>query len=62
MTDAVPADSSGEDFERILKELPTVPGGTSVTREVRKLILGRLLFFLTPGGEVYGCLRRLSSV
>lgn len=38
MTDAVVADSSAEDFEQILKELPTVPGGTSVTREVRQYI------------------------
>ena len=34
MTDAVAADSSAEKFESIFKALPTVPGDTSVTREV----------------------------
>ena len=31
----VPADSSAEAFENILKTLPTIPGGVSVEREVR---------------------------
>lgn len=29
-----PIDASGEELEAILKALPTIPGGVSVTREV----------------------------
>ena len=37
VTEMVPADSSAEAFQSSFKALPTVPGGVSVTREVRMI-------------------------
>lgn len=45
----VPVDASAEEFETLLKALPTVPGGLSVSREVSR----RLTIRETHGYVLY---------